>query len=125
MRHASARPRAPPGATAVPRLPLPRAPQDRWFGPGADALAKHPVSVARAVQMWFASLATQPYAVSACVPLASIEANMSLRALKGAPGIGSAARKFLSDQLRDREEDNVAPSRVRLSVRVAWRRRRR
>ena len=115
--HARARP---PSAPRSPRPPRNVArPQDRWFGPGADALAKHPVSVARAVQVWFANLATQPFAVSACVPIASIEANMSLRALKAAPGLGSAARKFLSDQLRDREEDNVAPSRVRLSVRVA------
>ena len=63
--------------------------KDRWFTSGSDALAKHPVSVAAAVQAWFATLAAQPYAVSACIPLASIEANMSLRALKAQAGISS------------------------------------
>ena len=80
------------------------------------ALNKHPVSVARIVQQWFSQLALQPWNVSACVPLASIEANLSLRVLKAQTGVGAPMRKFLTDQLKDRDDDNNAPSRVRLSV---------
>jgi hypothetical protein len=91
--------------------------KERWFTSSPDALQRHPVSVAKAVCDWFRELAKQSYGVSACYPIASIEANLSLAALKSSPGLGSQIRKFLSEQLKDKDAN--ALSRVRLAVRAA------
>ena len=90
-------------------------PQNRWFGRGTHGLSCHPVTVARFAQQWFERLMALPYGVGACCPLVAAEANLVLHSLKTAPGIGAAARKFLSEQLRD-VKIKAASTRVRLAV---------
>lgn len=87
----------------------------RWRSDDNASLRRHPIYVARTVQQFFADLPPS-YGISACLPLAAAEANINLTALKQQPAIGQPMRKFLSEQLKDKN-DVKKTYRVRLAVR--------